>query len=217
MAQSLMQGLTESGYSALVANTGEEACVMLLQQTPDLVLLDLNLPGRDGIAVLKIIRQHNREIPVLILTARDSIEDRVLGLDTGASDYLIKPFAFPELLARLRVLTRRDAQRILLYTYEDLEVDVVARQVKRAGRRINLAPREFEILEILLRHQGRPVSRQTIATDVWQVERATSLDNVIDVHIMRLRKKIDLPDGVPLIHTIRGLGFMLGVDADRTK
>ena len=187
--------------------------MLVLQDMPDIVLLDLNLPGQDGLEILKILRKHNPSLIVFIITARDHINDRVLGLDTGANDYLIKPFAFPELLARIRAVTRREQyQRIMEYTVADLNVDIVGRKVRRAGQNIELTAREFEILEFLLRNNGRPVSRQTIATEVWNVQRATPIDNVIDVHIMRLRKKINLQNCIPLIHTIRGLGFMLGPD-----
>lgn len=215
VAEMLRLGFAEAGYDAAVAKSGEEGLTLLLEKMPDALVLDLNLPGRDGIEILTTLRKHNQQLPVIILSARDAIEDRVGGLETGADDYLIKPFAFPELLARIRVLLRRDQQKSNIeYTVDNLYVDVLGRKAKRANKIINLTPREFEILELLLRNVDRPVSRQTIARDIWQVERATSLDNVIDVHVMRLRKKVDDGEKVKLIHTIRGLGFMLGINLD---
>lgn len=215
VAESLQLGFVEAGYDVAVANSGEEGLTLLLEQTPDALVLDLNLPGRNGIEILTTLRKHHQQLPVLILSARDTIEDRVDGLETGADDYLVKPFAFPELLARIRVLLRRDQKKSTIeYNVDNLHVDVLSRKAQRADKSLNLTPREFEILELLLRNADRPVSRQTIARDVWRVERATSLDNVIDVHVMRLRKKIDNEVNTKLIHTIRGLGFMLSLDPD---
>jgi len=175
------------------------------------VLLDLTLPGRDGLEILRALRQRRMETPVLVLTARDLLEDRVTGLDAGADDYLVKPFAFAELLARIRALVRRgrvaDAPRL---TVGDLEMDLVTRKVLRGGRPVDLTVREFELLEFLMRYQSQVVSRETLARDVWkETARTTPLDNVIDVHIARLRRKVDLEHGVKLIHTVRGVGFML--------
>jgi len=210
VAESLQQGLRESGYQVTCAPSGEEGLVLLLETSFDALILDLNLPGRDGLEILSTLRQHYSNLPVLILSARDTVDDRVSGLDKGADDYLVKPFAFPELLARLRVLLRREQKLgVLHYSIEDLQVDVVARQVIRSGKPIALTTREFEILELLLRYQDQPVSRQTIARDIWSVNRATPLDNVIDVHVMRLRRKIDGNNQKKLIHTIRGLGYVL--------
>ena len=167
----------------------------------DLVVLDVMLPGRSGIEVLSAIRKLGRKIPVLLLTARDSIEDRVLGLDAGADDYLVKPFAFPELLARTRALLRRGkVESLTRLRVRDLEMDLVGRSVKRAGRVIDLTAREFEMLEYLLRHQGEVVSREMLARDIWKEQvRHTPLDNVIDVHMVRLRRKVDegCPSGKP--------------------
>lgn len=210
VAQSLCQGLNEANYTTTVANSGEEGLVRFLEKRPDAIVLDLNLPGRDGIDILHTLRQHNSKIPVLILSARDTIEDRVVGLDTGADDYLVKPFAFPELLARLRVMLRRDntIDETSLQV-ADLNIDLLKRKVSRRNRDIKVTPREFEILELFIRNKDQTVSRQTIARDIWQVQRATPLDNVIDVHVMRLRKKIDDDFDLKLIKTVRGLGFML--------
>jgi len=215
VAKSLKQGFSEAGYIVSIANSGEEGLSIFLEQELDIVILDLNLPGRDGIDILKTLRQHTNTLPVIILSARDDINDRVLGLDSGANDYLIKPFAFPELLARTRVLLRQDVSvPTLEYHVADLSVDVINRKAFRHNKELNLTPKEFEILELLLRNQGQPVSRRMLATDIWRVERATSLDNVIDVHIMRLRRKVDEGFPVKLIQTIRGLGFSIPHDPE---
>src|SRR5207302_1214422 len=180
----------------------------------DLVVLDLMLPGRSGLEVLRALRQRQLQTPVLILTARDGVDDRVTGLDLGADDYLVKPFALPELLARIRALLRRgrptDALRLKA---ADLELDVVGRRAVRSDRRLDLTVREFELLEYLLRHQGHLVSREMLAREVWrEPRRATPLDNVIDVQMTRLRKKVDADTGQRLIHTVRGVGFVLKED-----
>ena len=172
------------------------------------------LPQRDGLQVLATLRKRGLQTPVLILTARDTVEDRVHGLDAGADDYLVKPFAFPELLARIRALLRRGRMdQILKLQHDDLEIDLITRRVTRGPHAIDLTAKEFEIVEYLLRHQGRVVSREMLARDVWQVTaRATPLDNVIDVTIARLRRKVDDPFEKKLIHTVRGVGFVLGGD-----
>jgi DNA-binding response OmpR family regulator len=157
------------------------------------------------------MRDRGIKTPVLVLTARDSLQDRVTGLDTGADDYLIKPFAFTELIARIRALVRRGrvAEEPRL-TIGDLEMNLITRKVTRGGTQVDLTVREFELLEYLLRHQGQVVSRETLARDVWkETARTTPLDNVIDVHIARLRRKVDVDQAVKLIHTVRGVGFML--------
>jgi two-component system copper resistance phosphate regulon response regulator CusR len=176
-----------------------------------LVVLDLMLPGRSGLEILRALRQRQLQTPVLILTARDGIEDRVAGLDLGADDYLVKPFALPELLARVRALMRRGRPSdVLRLKAADLELDLVARRASRAERRLDLTVREFELLEFLLRHQGHLVSREMLAREVWrEPRRATPLDNVIDVQMARLRKKVDVDGGPRLIHTVRGVGFVL--------
>jgi len=169
------------------------------------------LPGRDGLQILTSIRKRGVETPVSLLTARDTLEDRVSGLNAGADDYLIKPFAFAELLARIRALLRRgrstDALRL---SVGDLDMDIVTRKVTRGGHTVELTAREFELLEYLLRHEGQIVMRDTLAREVWkETTRGTPLNNVIDVHIARLRRKIDVDQPVKLIHTVRGVGFML--------
>ena len=171
--------------------------------------------GVDGLAILGEVRKRHLATPVLLLTARDTVDDRVAGLDAGADDYLVKPFAFPELLARVRALARRgQAEPEAALSLADLELDVSRRQVTRAGRALDLTAREFELLEYLLRHQGRVVSREMLARDVWKtVMRYTPIDNVIDVHVARLRRKLDDPFDRALLHTVRGVGFVLREDA----
>jgi two-component system copper resistance phosphate regulon response regulator CusR len=215
VARALSDGLSREGYEVTVAGTGEEGYFLLDSGSFDLVVLDLMLPGRDGLEVLATMRSRRRGIPVLIVTARDSVEDRVIGLDAGADDYLVKPFAFAELLARVRALSRRgrsDAPARLKVS--DLEVDASARRVTRGGRTLDLTAREFELLEYLVRNHGRVVSREMLARDVWkETGRATPLDNVIDVHIARLRRKVDDSAEPKLIHTVRGVGFVIGESA----
>lgn len=212
IALSLKRGLEMEGYDVVLAATGEEGFDFASVQIFDLLVLDLMLPGRDGLEVLRTIRQQGLATPVLILSARDTVRDRVQGLDLGADDYLVKPFAFDELLARIRVLLRRGrSQEALRLSVADLVVDRVTRKVTRAGMAIDLTSREYELLEYLALHQGCGVSREMLARDVWhEVRRATPLDNVIDVHIARLRKKLDHNGDRPLINTIRGVGFVLG-------
>ena len=179
-------------------------------------MLDVMLPGRSGIEVLKTLRKQGLRAPVLILTAKDSIEDRVLGLDAGADDYLVKPFAFPELRARVRALGRRGkAESIVSLKLGTLEMDLTTRLVTRDSKPIELTVREFELLEFLLRNKGRVVSREMLARDVWkESNRATPLDNEIDVHIARLRRKVDDDFEPKLVRTVRGVGFKLAEDED---
>jgi DNA-binding response OmpR family regulator len=211
VARALQQGLTAEGYAVTVAGTGEEAFFLLTTQPFDLLLLDWMLPGRSGMEILAELRKRDFQAPVLVLTAKDSIEDRVTGLDAGADDYLVKPFAFPELLARIRALCRRGRiERTTRRKVADLELDAVTRRVMRGGKEIDLTAREFDLLEYLMRFQGQTVSREMLARDVWHVSaRATPIDNVIDVHMARLRKKMDDPFEVRLLRTIRGVGFLL--------
>lgn len=210
VADALEKGLAAQGYGVAVAQTGEEGFFQLNERRFDLVVLDLMLPGRDGCEVLETMRKRGLTTPVLILTARDTVEDRVLGLDSGADDYLVKPFAFPELLARIRALLRRGrSEPATRFCLANLEMDVMARRATRNGHTLQLTAREFELLEYLLRHQGQVVSREMLARDVWQTPtRATPIDNVIDVHIARLRRKVDDPFEQKLIHTVRGVGFV---------
>ena len=211
VAKALRDGLEAEHYEVSVASTGEEGFFLLNHESFDLVVLDLMLPRRDGIEVLTTLRKRGLQTPVLILTAKDTVEDRVGGLDSGADDYLVKPFAFPELLARMRALLRRGrVDQVPRLQQDDLAMDLMTRQVVRAGQPLDLTVKEFEVLEYLLRHAGRVVSREMLARDVWHVTaRATPLDNVIDVTIARLRRKIDDPFEPKLLHTVRGVGFVL--------
>ena len=212
VARALQEGLEAERYEVRTAADGEEGSLLVARERFDLVLLDLALPRRDGIDVLMALRRRDVLTPVFILTARDTVEDRVLGLDRGADDYLVKPFTFPELLARIRALLRRGcAETVLKLQLEDLHVDLATRRVARGEQSLELTGKEFEVLECLLRHRGRTVSRDMLASHVWHVSaRATPLDNVIDVTMARLRRKIDDPFGKKLLRTVRGMGFVLG-------
>jgi two-component system copper resistance phosphate regulon response regulator CusR len=211
VAAALSEGLTGEGYEVVVATTGEDAFFLASEQAFDLIVLDVMLPGRDGFEVLRALRNRSVQVPVLILTARDAIEDRVIGLDRGADDYLVKPFAFAELLARIRALLRRGrVEPVLTLKAADIEIDIVTRRAIRAHRVLALTIREFELLEYLVRHQNSIVSREMLARDIWKEPgRGTPLDNVIDVHMAHLRGKVDQDFPVRLIHTIRGVGFIL--------
>jgi len=211
VGDALQEGLTGEGYDVVVERTGEGAFYRVKTEAFDVILLDLMLPGRDGLEVLTTLRNGGLETPVLVLTARDTLEDRVLGLDSGADDYLVKPFAFEEMLARVRALLRRPRfSEAAQFAVGDLTMDLLSRKVTRGGERVDLTVREFELLEYLMRHEGQVVSRDTLARDVWnETGRSTPLDNVIDVHIARLRRKIDSGPAPKLVHTVRGVGFML--------
>ncbi len=211
LAQVIRSGLQAEHYDVVVSPTGEDGFFRANAEVFDLVLLDVMLPGRNGLEILQALRQRRIETPVLILTARDGVDDRVFGLDLGADDYLVKPFAMPELLARVRALLRRGRPSdVLRLKAGDLELDLVARRASRGERLLDLTAREFELLEYLLRHQGHLVSREMMARDVWkEPRRATPIDNVIDVQMTRLRKKVDAESADRLIHTIRGVGFIL--------
>src|SRR5262245_39981980 len=212
VAKALREGLQAEHYDVRVASNGEEGFFLVNHETFDIVLLDLMLPRRHGIEVLTTLRRRGLQTPVLIVTPKDTVEDRVHGLDLGADDYLVKPFAFPELVARIRALLRRGRMdQVLRLQLDDLEMDLITRKVNRGGSIIELTAKEFELLEYLLRHQGQVVSREMLARDVWQVTaRATPLDNVIDVSIARLRRKLDDAFDRKLLHTVRGVGFVLG-------
>lgn len=210
VARALARGLETELYDVVVAATGEEGFYRASSETFDLIILDVMLPGRDGFEILTTLRKSGSRVPVLVLTARDAVDDRVDGLDRGADDYVIKPFAFPELLARVRALLRRGRPETLRLRCADLELDVVTRKVSRANHPLDLRTREFELLEYLMRHERQLVSREMLAREVWKTQhRGTPLDNVIDVHIARLRRKVDVEPAVKLIHTVRGVGFML--------
>jgi DNA-binding response OmpR family regulator len=211
LAQVVASALEAEHYDVVVAHTGEDGFFRANAELFDLVVLDLMLPGRSGLEILQTLRQRHIETPVLILTARDGVDDRVLGLDLGADDYLVKPFALPELLARIRALLRRGRPSdVFRLKAANLELDLVTRRAVRGERPLDLTAREFELLEYLLRHQGHLVSREMLAREVWkEPRRATPLDNVIDVQITRLRKKVDIEGHTRLIHTVRGVGFVL--------
>ena len=211
VANALREGLEGERYDVVVERTGEDAFFRMTTEAFDLILLDLGLPGRDGLQILTTLRSKGIKTPVLVLTARDTLQDRVAGLDSGADDYLVKPFAFAELLARIRALMRRgrtaESPRLAV---GDLTMDLITRKVTRSGHPVELTVREFELLEYLMRYEGQVVSRETLARDVWkETARTTPLDNVIDVHIARLRRKVDVDRPLKLIHTVRGVGFML--------
>jgi two-component system, OmpR family, copper resistance phosphate regulon response regulator CusR len=212
VAKALQEGLEAESYSITVAHNGDEGLLRVTSEPFDLAVLDVMLPGRSGIELLSAMRTQGVKIPVLLLTSKDTLADRVLGLDAGADDYLIKPFAFPELSARIRALLRRGriepASAIL--QVDELRMDLVAHTVNRPGRTIELTAKEFDLLEYLLRNQGHVVSREMLARDVWKVAaRDTSLDNVIDVHMGRLRRKVDEGSPKKLIHTLRAVGFVI--------
>ncbi len=209
LLQSLERGLSEEGYEVIPAMTGEEGYHQAKSLPVDAIVLDLMLPERDGLDVLRSLRSDGFTKPILILTARDTIEDRVQGLDSGADDYLPKPFAFAELLARIRALLRRDVvNRDLCLKADDLEMNLITRVVTRGGVEIDLTRREFELLEFLLRNKNTAVTRDMIAREVWK-EGTGTLTNTIDVYITLLRKKIERPDKRTLIHTVRGVGYAL--------
>lgn len=209
---SLVEGLQLEGWTVTTATTGDEAIALLGKESCDLVVLDWMLPGRDGLEVLRHVRERGGQTPVLMLTARDSVADRVTGLEGGADDYLAKPFAFAELLARSRALLRRPMLSSGHFlSCGNLQLDTRARTAVRAGKEIPLTPREVDILEYLLRYQGQVVTREMLERDVWkQPRRFSSLDNVIDVQIMRLRRKINGEGAEKLIHTLRGVGYRMG-------
>ena len=211
VANALREGLEGEGDEVVVERTGEDALERMTNDTFDVILLDLTLPGRDGLHVLSTCREQGVETPVVVLTARDTLEDRVIGLDTGADDYLVKPFAFAELLARIRAVARRG--RVIEagpLAVDSLEIDRATRQVTRAGRPVELTSKEFDLLHHLARYARQVVSRDTLVREVWrETARSTTLDNVIDVHISRLRRKVDSDHPVKLIHTVRGVGFVL--------
>jgi two-component system, OmpR family, copper resistance phosphate regulon response regulator CusR len=212
-ARAVCACLKSEGYATAWSPTGEDGFYRLNAEAFDAVLLDWMLPGRDGPEILQTFRARGTRMPVLLLTARDALEDRVLGLDSGADDYLVKPFAFPELLARVRALLRRTgeiAEQPPRRALADLTLDLDTRRVRRCGREIDLTAREFDLLAYLLSHRGTIVTREMLAREVWrELQRSTPLNNVIDVHIARLRRKIDEGAAVRLIHTVRGTGFVL--------
>jgi two-component system copper resistance phosphate regulon response regulator CusR len=210
VASFIQTGLGQEGYAVDVLHDGSGAAEQVHAVDYDVVVLDLMLPGQSGFQVLRDIRARKAAVPVLILTAKDSVEERVAGLDTGADDYMVKPFALAELSARLRALLRRGAPHENVLRVGDLEMDTVRRTVKRAGRSIELKPKEYALLEFLMRNADRPVTKTLIIEHVWDIHFDT-ISNVVEVHINSLRNKVDRGFGAPLIHTIRGVGYVLTV------
>lgn len=208
----LKQGLIEAGFVVDLARDGEDGLHWALTEAYGLMILDVMLPGIDGWAVLRAVRESGRQMPVLFLTARDHVDDRVRGLELGADDYLVKPFAFSELLARVRTLLRRSSttKESEFLRAADLELDLIRRRVSRAGKRIDLTVKEFSLMELLLRRQGEVLPRSLIASQVWDMN-FDSDTNVIDVAVRRLRAKMDEGFEPKLIHTVRGMGYVLEV------
>jgi len=208
VASFIAKGLQEEGHAVDVLHDGENGAIQALRVDYDLVVLDLMLPKRSGLEVLRSIRVEKTRLPVLILTAKGELEDRVSGLDAGADDYLVKPFAFAELSARVRALLRRGTGEDTRLRVADLEIDTATRTVKRGGQQIDLKPKEYALLEFLMRYARRPITRTMITEHVWDIH-FDSISNVVDVHINSLRNKIDKGFSSPLIHTVRGVGYML--------
>ncbi|MDX1410529.1 MAG: response regulator transcription factor [Nitrospirales bacterium] len=207
----IVKGLTEERYAVDLATDGEEGILMAKNISYDLIILDVMLPKLDGMSICRRLRSQGKSVPIILLTAKDAIEDRVAGLDLGADDYLTKPFAFPELLARIRSLLRRgNGQTPLRLKVGDLEMDPVTHRVWRAGREQALTNKEYAILEYLMRNENRVLTRSAIIDHVWDIQ-YDNLTNIVDVHIRSLRGKIDRDFSMPLIHTVRGVGYVLKV------
>jgi len=209
VANFIQSGLEQEGCAVDVLPDGTHAADQARTIDYDAVVLDLMLPGRSGFQVLREIRSRKGSLPVLILTAKDSVDDRVAGLDSGADDYMTKPFALPELSARLRALLRRGGPRENVLRVSDLQMDLLTHVVRRGGKLIELKPKEYALLEYLMRHAGRPLPKSIIIEHVWDIH-FDSVSNVVEVHINALRNKIDRGFPVPLIHTVRGVGYLLG-------
>jgi DNA-binding response OmpR family regulator len=213
LARYLQRGLQEAAWTADVCASVDDAWRLLLLNPYDLIVLDLGLPGADGSVLLRRVREAGMDMPVLILTARGAVEDRVAGLNAGADDYVSKPFAFAELMARLHALLRRGRERQpLVLKVDDLQLDVVRRQAQRGAQRIELTAREFSLLEFLMRHAGEVVTRTALAEHVWG-DHYGSLSNLIEVFINRLRKKIEAQGASRLLHTVRGAGYVMRAGA----
>jgi two-component system copper resistance phosphate regulon response regulator CusR len=211
LALAVKQGLEAEQHSVSVAPTGEEGFFLAQTNPFDLLIFDIMLPGRDGIEIMGNLRRLGHRTPVLLLTSKDGVEDRVRGLDSGADDYLTKPFALSELQARVRALARRNApEQVSVLKLDDLEIDLIRHTAVRGGKLIDLTAREFDLLEYLMRHAEQVVSREVLSREVWkESSRYTPIDNVIDVQVARLRRKLDDPYPRKLLRTIRGVGFIL--------
>ncbi len=212
LSSALVSGIEDAGYEVAAASTAEEGFFLVHRLQPDLLLLDLTLPHRNGLDILQQIRREGVDVRVLILTSHNTVEDRVLGLQTGADDYLGKPFSFPELIARIEALLRRilPPSPPREVNVGDLSLDTKSRVVTRNGSVLDLTAREFDLLLYLAQNSGRTVSREMLARDIWhETSRYTPIDNVIDVQVARLRRKVDDPFPVKLLQTIRGVGFNL--------
>jgi len=212
LAGSLLASLEDRGYETTLAKTAEDAFFLIHSTDPDLVLLDLTLPQRGGLEILRQIRTEGLDVRVIILTSHNSVEDRIAGLTAGADDYLGKPFSFPELLARVAALLRRTSAKTIPGTIQlaDMLVEQKARSVSRSGTRLDLTAREYDLLLYLLEHRDNTVSREMLVKDVWhEASRSTPIDNIINVQMARLRRKIDDPFSIKLLHTIHGIGFVL--------
>lgn len=214
IANFIAEGLEEEGFAVDVAHNGKQGLQLALENLSeyDLILLDWMLPGASGIEICRAIRKENHAVPVIFLTAKDTVDDVVFGLETGANDYLRKPFAFEELLARMRVLLRRSSGEQNVFRYTDIELDVATHRVTRAGNPVELTPKEFALLELLLRNKGKACRRTRIIEKVWDInfDHDTS---VIDVYINALRKKLDTPDRPSFVQTLRGIGYRVNDDA----
>lgn len=211
LASAIAEGMHGNGYEATIVHSGEAALAILQERKFDVILLDVMLPRVGGLEIMRTLRRNAVKTPVLILTSKGELDDRVRGLDAGADDYLAKPFAFTELLARVRALNRRANPEVLtVVQIGDLRVELESRIAIRGTTTLDLTAREFDLLEYLMVNRGIVVSREMIARDVWQTPmRYNTLDNVIDVHIARIRKKLDDPFKTKLLHTVRGVGFVL--------
>lgn len=212
ISEAVAAGLKSAGYEVITARTVEDGFFILHSHRPDMIVLDLGLPGRSGMEMLRQVRRMNIKVPILILTSNNSLDDRVAALDSGADDFLLKPFSTAELNARMRAISRRGKHpQASLLTVADLEINCETRTAMRGNTKMELTTREFDLLVYFLNNRGRTVSREMLARDVWhETSRFTPIDNVIDVQITRLRRKLDDPFSEKLLRTIRGVGFILG-------